>query len=206
MTDLEDKRLIMEEIQAEHERVLDRLAQNPDDESCIDDFQEFEAEKIAEYFDVWAQRFQRAYAVFETQMAKFGKGRHFDYDHYTKIGAMNTVVNVLKHGTDGSSYQDLINKYPKFLDTPTEFMSILPDQPVSDVFARYMMGLVASQTASEILNLEHSDLMDFFEEAKIAWSDMSKGVAVTPPAKSGKATTTAPTTTTPTSKTSPKTK
>lgn len=135
-------------------------------DSIISDFQEYEAEKIIEYYNLITSYFQKAYAIFENQIAKAGMGKLFDFKLYPKIEAMNNVVNVLKHGKDGRSYKALKATNSKYLQLPTEFLSL------TQMPAQAMLDIIASKYAGEILNLKNADIIEFLDEAINAWKDI----------------------------------
>ncbi len=165
--DLVLKNRIIEEIKQENERVS-ALLQELDipieiQDGLISDFQEFEAEKIIEYYNAISATFQKAYAIFENQTAK--TGTTIDFKKYSKIKEMNYAVNVLKHRR-GNSYNKLQAMQSKYLDSPKELLSIDPQMP-----ANVIMDNISYNYSGEILNLEHEDLIEFFDEAAQVWAD-----------------------------------
>ncbi len=153
--DLECKNRIMNEIR-EQEMMIEKYAVDAEDyeiDSLWDSFREFESEKIDEYYNEMASEYKSIYAIFENQTAQEPR---LDFTKYPKIQEMNWVVNVLKH-SKGPSYQNLVNMDSKFVKEPVEFKGILP-----------------GTTAREILNLEFEDIIDFCNQARIAWSDRLK--------------------------------
>lgn len=155
--DLACKKRIQDEIN-EQRQMLEKYSLDADEcediDALWDSFEEFESEKIDEYYNEMTSYFKTLYAIFENQTAR--ETRRLDFDRYPKIKEMNWAVNVMKH-CKGNSYQNLVNMDSKFVKEPVEFKGILP-----------------GTTAREILNLEFQDIIDFCNQARIAWSDRLK--------------------------------
>lgn len=126
-----------------------------DDSIIIDDYQEFASKETYKYYLELSSYFQKAYAVFENQIAESGK--RIDFSKYPKVEQMNWAVNVLKHAK-GKSYDNLVRVNSKFVQKPVEF---------SEMYQYYL-------PTGEILNLEFSDLTDFLDEVKTIWQDCIK--------------------------------
>lgn len=131
------------------------LGEDFDDSWLIDEYQEFASKESYKYYLELSSYFQKAYAVFENQIAESGK--RIDFSKYPKVEQMNWAVNVLKHAK-GKSYDNLIKANSKYIQPPVEF---------ADIYPYYY-------TAGEILNLEFSDLTEFFKEVKTIWEDCLK--------------------------------
>ena len=122
-----------------------------DIDALWESFEEFESEKIDEYYNEMTSYFKTLYAIFENQTAR--ETRRLDFDRYPKIKEMNWAVNVMKH-CKGNSYQNLVDSGSKFVQPPVEFP-----------------GILERTTASEVLNLEYQDMIDFCQAVRTAWND-----------------------------------
>lgn len=154
--DLECKKRINEEIKQQEEMIekYSAVGEPHEIDSLWEEFVVFESEKIDEYYNEMTSYFKTLYAIFENQTAR--ETRRLDFSRYPKIREMNWAVNVLKHA-QGPSYQNLVDNGSKFVQEPVEFT-----------------GILRGTTASEILNLEFQDLIDFCNEARVAWADRLK--------------------------------
>lgn len=150
--DLTCKNRILNELE-EQRMMIEKYSIDGEDyevDSLWESYNELESEKIDEYYNEMASLYKSLYAIFENQTAK---ERKLNYSRYPKIQEMNWVVNVLKH-SKGPSYQKLVDIDSKFIKEPVEFQGILP-----------------GTTAREILNLEYQDLIDFCNQARVAWME-----------------------------------
>lgn len=152
--DLECKNRIMNEIR-EQEMMIEKYSLDADEcediDALWDSLEEFESEKIDEYYNEMTSYFKTLYAIFENQTAR--ETRRLDFDRYPKIKEMNWAVNVMKH-CKGNSYQNLVDSGSKFVQPPVEFP-----------------GILERTTASEVLNLEYQDMIDFCQAVRTAWND-----------------------------------
>ena len=152
--DLVCKKRIQDEIN-EQRQMLEKYSLDANESEDIDalweSFEEFESEKIDEYYNEMTSYFKTLYAIFENQTAR--ETRRLDFDRYPKIKEMNWAVNVMKH-CKGNSYQNLVNSGSKFVQPPVEFP-----------------GILERTTASEVLNLEYQDMIDFCQAVRTAWNE-----------------------------------
>ena len=152
--DLVCKKRIQDEIN-EQRQMLEKYSLDANECEDIDalweSFEEFESEKIDEYYNEMTSYFKTLYAIFENQTAR--ETRRLDFDRYPKIKEMNWAVNVMKH-CKGNSYQNLVDSGSKFVQPPVEFP-----------------GILERTTASEVLNLEYQDMIDFCQAVRTAWND-----------------------------------
>lgn len=148
------KKRIQDEIN-EQRQMLEKYSLDADEcediDALWDSFEEFESEKIDEYYNEMTSYFKTLYAIFENQTAR--ETRRLDFDRYPKIKEMNWAVNVMKH-CKGNSYQNLVDSGSKFVQPPVEFP-----------------GILERTTASEVLNLEYQDMIDFCQAVRTAWND-----------------------------------
>ena len=161
------KERIQEEIKTEEERVQEKIPEMSFDEQeeAICEFQEFVIKQVVKYFDALSEKCQRAYAIFENQLAKGGmKKSDLDRNEYPKVTEMNEVVNVLKHGK-GNSYALLENAGSKYINVPTEILSVAPDMP-----PQIILDIFDSTQSGVLLNLEYADITSFLDEAILVWS------------------------------------
>ena len=148
------KMFIEQEI-AEQQAKFDSLIKNADDyeeDSLIDDYQEEVSLIMVGYYNELSSMFQKMYSIFENQVAL---DSHFDLSKYPKINQVKDIVNVLKHNS-GRSYNTLKAANSKFLEPSKEFSKI-------------MYGC-----SSIILNIEYRDLEEFCDEVVKAWCDRIK--------------------------------
>ena len=180
--DLEIKNRISAEIEDEYKHATEMMKgmEVYEQDSVITDFQEFVAEKIIEYYNEISEKFQKSYAIFENQMAKVTKGKLFDFNEYPKVGAMNDAVNVMKHGKGGRSYNSLLDAKSKYLRTPTEFLSLCKDIPTE-----LISKIIEYKYSGTLLNLEYTDLIEFFDEAITAWADHIESIKETKDSSKG---------------------
>lgn len=148
-------RLFIEQEIAEQQSKFDNQIKDANDyeeASLIDDYQEEESLIMVGYYNELSSMFQKMYSIFENQVALESR---FDLSMYPKINEVKDVVNVLKHN-NGRSYNTLKAANSKFLEPSKEFSKI-------------RFGC-----SSIILNIEYRDLEEFCDEVAKAWCDRLK--------------------------------
>lgn len=148
-------RLFVEQEIAEQQSKFDNQIKDANDyeeASLIDDYQEEESLIMVGYYNELSSMFQKMYSIFENQVALESR---FDLSMYPKINEVKDVVNVLKHN-NGRSYNTLKAANSKFLEPSKEFSKI-------------RFGC-----SSIILNIEYRDLEEFCDEVAKAWCDRLK--------------------------------
>ena len=98
-----------------------------DIDALWDSFEEFESEKIDEYYNEMTSYFKTLYAIFENQTAR--ETRRLDFDRYPKIKEMNWAVNVMKH-CKGNSYQILLILAQSLFSHQLSFLEFWKEQPL----------------------------------------------------------------------------
>lgn len=148
-------KLFIEQEIAEQQTKFDNLIKNANDyeeASLIDDYQENVSLIMVGYYNELSSMFQKMYSIFENQVALESR---FDLSKYPKINEVKDVVNVLKHN-NGRSYNTLRSANSKFLEPSKEFSKI------------------TFGCSSIILNIEYRDLEEFCDEVVKAWCDRIK--------------------------------